>query len=219
MTKAKIRQSPKLPAETRRDQLLNSACRLFADKGYEVTSTEEIARHAGLTKGALYFHFKSKEDILLARMKSVDERYQEQFHLQGLDRTTPERYFRTIFAVKAAGGLPDLKDIADVGIQAMKIPRLRQYMRKAHRGHVRDFVNAIDPSLGYSRKELEQMGVFILAVFHGLCGLHWLDPKLVHLRGQVELFESFFANGLKRSLPGARTTKPPRNGARAGKAA
>ena len=40
-------------------------------------TTEEIARAADLTKGALYFHFKSKEDIFFAVYKNISERSAE----------------------------------------------------------------------------------------------------------------------------------------------
>src|SRR5579862_256455 len=37
---------------------------LFAEQGYERTSLREIAERLGVTKAALYYHFKSKEDIV-----------------------------------------------------------------------------------------------------------------------------------------------------------
>ena len=55
----KIKQSPKLPAEERKMQLLMSAQKLFTKKGFKETTTNEIAADAKLTKGALYFHFKN----------------------------------------------------------------------------------------------------------------------------------------------------------------
>ena len=39
---------------------------LFSDKGYDGTSLREIAERLGVTKAALYYHFASKEDILMA---------------------------------------------------------------------------------------------------------------------------------------------------------
>ena len=37
---------------------------LFAEQGYDKTSLREIAERLGVTKAALYYHFKSKEDIV-----------------------------------------------------------------------------------------------------------------------------------------------------------
>src|ERR1043165_5096400 len=47
-----------------RDRILSVALQMFASQGYASTSLREIADELGVTKAALYFHFKTKEDIL-----------------------------------------------------------------------------------------------------------------------------------------------------------
>lgn len=49
--------------ELTRNAILRSAATLFAKQGVEGTSMEEIARHAGLTQGAIYSNFRSKSDL------------------------------------------------------------------------------------------------------------------------------------------------------------
>ncbi|MBB0245647.1 TetR family transcriptional regulator [Streptomyces alkaliphilus] len=49
-----------------RQRIRDVALRLFAAHGYEKTSLREIAEEIGVTKAALYYHFKTKEDILVA---------------------------------------------------------------------------------------------------------------------------------------------------------
>lgn len=48
-----------------RDRILEEAARLFTEKGYEATSVQDIAQALGLSKAALYHHFRGKEEILL----------------------------------------------------------------------------------------------------------------------------------------------------------
>lgn len=56
----------KYPEETIQ-RILDVSFKLFMEKGYETTSIQDILKElGGLTKGAIYHHFKSKEDILLA---------------------------------------------------------------------------------------------------------------------------------------------------------
>ena len=56
----------KNPEETV-NKILDVSYRLFMEKGYEYTSIQEIIDQlGGLSKGAIYHHFKSKEDILVA---------------------------------------------------------------------------------------------------------------------------------------------------------
>ncbi|MEV3965685.1 TetR/AcrR family transcriptional regulator [Nocardia sp. NPDC050193] len=52
-----------------RDRILSVALRLFAEQGYANTTLREIAEELGVTKAALYFHFKTKEDILAAILR------------------------------------------------------------------------------------------------------------------------------------------------------
>jgi AcrR family transcriptional regulator len=46
------------------ERLLDVATRLFAEKGFEGTSVQEIVAAAGVTKGAMYHYFSSKDDLL-----------------------------------------------------------------------------------------------------------------------------------------------------------
>ncbi|WP_311195329.1 TetR family transcriptional regulator [Suttonella sp. R2A3] len=56
----------KAEAEQTRQSLLDAALALFSEQGYESTSLAEIARTAGTTRGAIYWHFKNKADMLNA---------------------------------------------------------------------------------------------------------------------------------------------------------
>ena len=47
-----------------RDQILDAATRLFARRGFNGTSLDEIAEHLDVSKGAFYYHIKNKEDLL-----------------------------------------------------------------------------------------------------------------------------------------------------------
>lgn len=51
-------------AGERKNEILDVAGRLFAQKGYDSTSTNDILEEIGIARGTLYYHFKSKEDIL-----------------------------------------------------------------------------------------------------------------------------------------------------------
>jgi AcrR family transcriptional regulator len=47
-----------------RERIQQVALELFTENGYEATSLREIAEHLGVTKAALYYHFKTKEEIV-----------------------------------------------------------------------------------------------------------------------------------------------------------
>ncbi len=61
----------RLPADRRREQLLDVALRLFAVRGLTATTMDDIAEAAGVTKPLLYQHFDSKRALYLELVDSV----------------------------------------------------------------------------------------------------------------------------------------------------
>lgn len=55
-----------------KQNILNTAKRLFSRRGYERTSLSDVAKYAGVTRGAIYWHFSSKEDLLLGLLEKLN---------------------------------------------------------------------------------------------------------------------------------------------------
>ena len=58
-----------LPAKAESDsrtRLLDAAMHVIRAQGYSATTVDDICSEAGLTKGAFFYHFKSKEDLAVA---------------------------------------------------------------------------------------------------------------------------------------------------------
>ena len=72
-TTALAAPSPAEPDEHVRTRLLNAAVRVFDRKGYAAASVREVAEMAGVTKPALYYHFGSKEGLLLASLEQAKQ--------------------------------------------------------------------------------------------------------------------------------------------------
>jgi AcrR family transcriptional regulator len=60
--------------EATRKALLKVARKLFADRGYAATATEEVVRRARVTRGALYHHFRDKQDLFKAVLHEEEAR-------------------------------------------------------------------------------------------------------------------------------------------------
>ncbi|WP_327133384.1 TetR/AcrR family transcriptional regulator [Streptomyces sp. NBC_01343] len=58
--------SPQARRGNTRQRIQDVALELFAEQGYEKTSLREIAERLEVTKAALYYHFKTKEDIIIS---------------------------------------------------------------------------------------------------------------------------------------------------------
>ena len=68
----------KAEAEKTRAKILASALSLFAKKGYERTTFTDIAARLKMTKGAVYWHFESKETLLVALVEEMLSKFQRQ---------------------------------------------------------------------------------------------------------------------------------------------
>ena len=60
-------------ADERKNEILDVAERLFGTKGFDGTSTADILNEVGIARGTLYYHFKSKEDILDAMTQRLTQ--------------------------------------------------------------------------------------------------------------------------------------------------
>jgi AcrR family transcriptional regulator len=58
----------------RRKELIESAIKLFAEKGFQSTSVQDIVSSYGISKGAFYNYFSSKEELLIAIFKYYNEK-------------------------------------------------------------------------------------------------------------------------------------------------
>ncbi|MEU2929268.1 helix-turn-helix domain-containing protein [Streptomyces sp. NPDC007251] len=56
-----------------RQRIQDIALELFAEQGYEKTSLREIAEHLDVTKAALYYHFKTKEEIIVSVFEDLTQ--------------------------------------------------------------------------------------------------------------------------------------------------
>jgi AcrR family transcriptional regulator len=82
--------------EETRQELLASAIRLFADHGFHNTSMQQIADAAGYTTGAIYWHFRNKDDLFLAAFEAFAiTRVGEVEEAMTTGETLPERARRT----------------------------------------------------------------------------------------------------------------------------
>jgi AcrR family transcriptional regulator len=177
-----MKQSPKQPAEKRCAQLIKAAGRIFAKKGYANATTEEIARTAGLTKGALYFHFKSKEDIFFAVVKNISERNTETILQHLKTESDPaimlEKTIRSGFEFIGK----EKYATAEFWEQAHKIPRIKNYFTDAHCDMRDKIVKFLNSHSQLKKKDCESLFTLLHAIIDGIIFRY----KLGHCRVDLD---------------------------------
>ena len=93
--------SVRLPAPERKDQILEVALRVFAERGFHETSMNDVAEAAGITKPVVYQHFASKRALFLAIINDVGQQMIEA-------QVDSEQRFRLAIPEGLAAGQRDL---------------------------------------------------------------------------------------------------------------
>ena len=93
-------------AEERRNEILDAADELFGQKGFDGTSTKDILEKVGIARGTLYYHFKSKEDIMDALIDRYSVRLLGAAQEIAADKSIPvvERIIRVVISMNLSGG-------------------------------------------------------------------------------------------------------------------
>src|SRR5436305_2226328 len=60
-------------ADARRNQILDAATNVFAEKGFHDATIRQVAKRAGIADGTIYLYFKSKDDLLLGILDRLNE--------------------------------------------------------------------------------------------------------------------------------------------------
>jgi AcrR family transcriptional regulator len=175
--------------EPSRKQLMAAAIDCFAHHGYQGTSIDRIARAAGVTKGALYYHFRDKEDLLF---QAVRDRIGE-FEKQVLAEVSPDedaltslqRVLDACFVTATASN--HRRFIITLMVEALDTnPRLSETFRlelRSMRGFLEDVLRR-GQAVGSIRVDLAA-GVaarLIVATIIGAEIQHYQDPQQVDLR-------------------------------------
>lgn len=69
--------APLRPEGPNRERLCRAALRLFAERGYDGVSNREIVEACGLTKGAIYWYFESKDDLFRTVLSEALQSFQQ----------------------------------------------------------------------------------------------------------------------------------------------
>ena len=93
-------------AEERKNEILDVAERLFGTKGFDGTSTSDILNEIGIARGTLYYHFKSKEEILDAMISRIMSRLIEKVEVIAVQKNIPvlERLTMMMLSLNVSDG-------------------------------------------------------------------------------------------------------------------
>ena len=189
---------------TRKNQILDAATAVFARLGFHDARMDDIVQESGLSKGALYWYFKSKEDIITAisqRLFTTDiEQLVGLLHAEG---PVGERLQQLIRARIA--GLQEMSDVVTILFEF--------YATALHQDGVRQFIKAYFQNFHELLVALIQQGIdqgefrsvdavaaatALDAIFEGLVVRWLIDPEAMQWASVGEAALQLLLDGLKR---------------------
>ena len=177
--------------ERTRQRLLDSAARIFAEKGFGGATLEEIAESAGYSTGAMYANFGNKEQLFMEvvaahRSRAAARRIGEvtQIFDKALASGTDPFDALTRTFVKAADRDRELAPLqAEFWLYAVRNPAAKKVIADSLSGQVEELEPAVARALqrfgappGATPREVT---VIVLALFQGLARRRLLDPAAV----------------------------------------
>ena len=195
--------------EVTRNAILRSASTLFARKGVEGTSMEEIARHAGLTQGAIYSNFRGKADL----WEAIAERHSHTVEFE--DVFPGERPFReelreagaTLARMLRQSSKTDLLLDQEFYLYLLRHPSAKGKAVRLGREADRDDGPKLEAAAARHGTKLpldgERMSLLMNVVARGLVHHYRVDPERID--------ERFCADAFER-LAGCADTSPQRRG-------
>jgi AcrR family transcriptional regulator len=201
-----------------RAALLAAAAELFAERGFSGASVDDIAERAGYSKGALYWHFQSKDELFFALMdQSVDASKRELIRM--LHEAPPEQDIAPEASRRLVQLVSEQRDLLlldrEYWAQAVRDPELgrryaarRQELRAAlGRALEVRFEHLGTPALGMAP---EEMATVVMALSAGLAEQRLIDARAVpdELLGRAVVL-------LYRGLLASAGDQPPTSSGRA----
>jgi AcrR family transcriptional regulator len=170
-----------------REVLLQAAAEVFAERGFKEASVDEIAQRAGYSKGAVYWHFESKDDLLLALIdESLDAPTREMIEL--LQSAPPEQDLAPEASQRFVELLTEQRDLLllehEYWSQAVRDPEL-QARYAEYRAKLR---SALGQALEVRWRHLgtpdlridpEENAAIVMGLFAGLAQQRLIEPASV----------------------------------------
>ena len=179
-----------IQGEQTRQRIIEEAANLFVRKGFHGTSIADLAQAVGLTKGALYHHFRAKEEILFELVQEKHRQLIEALSSMPQQRGRPADLLHVLLESIPEARFADFGNYLDFWVQAARIPKIRSFLNECIKEYNQVFAERIDLAYAPTRRDRHDLAVMILAMRDGLTVRKMLGDTEVDFPRQLKLFAS-----------------------------
>ncbi len=189
-------------SEETRSKIIESAINLFSVRGYTAASVDEICKAAGVSKGAFYHHFESKQVMFLALLdgwlKTIDNAIDA-----SRDKSAPETFRQLTeafpFIFQSAGN--HLPMFMEFWLQASRDERIWQASIAPYRRYHRYFTSLIKQGVdegSFAQVDAQLVSRMIISMAMGLLLQSLFDPEGANWEKVARESTSLLINSLMR---------------------
>jgi AcrR family transcriptional regulator len=158
--------------EEAKSRILDAANKVFAEKGYHEATMDDIAKRLGVSKGAIYLYFSSKEDLFEAMCKTAPQAFKEILFSSFGDEANPIQSATQFFdkMLKLSASNPGLS--FEILAEASRNPSLKRILKQNHEEYERVLTSFL--AEGRKRKivgenlDIRPLANALIALWNGL---------------------------------------------------
>jgi AcrR family transcriptional regulator len=192
--------------ENRRNEIIDAALKLFANQGYHSTTLDAVASEIGVTKAALYYYFRNKEEIIRVILNRSTDRMKQILRIGKSSLSAKEKLRQFIIYHVIYGA--DNTDLAKIAFEQLNI--LPKRSREVHKRKQREVVTFLQDLLQQGINDgivaVDDTKVVAFAIL-GMCNwsYHWYKLQGKLTPNQIaDIFINLLENGylIKPPSPG-----------------
>jgi len=184
-------------------QILQSALMCFSEKGFHQTTMDDIVTHSGLSKGALYWHFKSKKDLFIALVEWFMLQFGEEVSHAWTDNMSAAEKIRTMVAVTVESSeqmTPFVKVLLDFWAQTSEDAQLLQMFDQLISGYQTQLAVVIEEGIAsgeFRPVAAPQLSLALFGMLDALFLYKTLIGDKIDMRGSAEAALDVVLEGLR----------------------
>ena len=189
-------------SEERKDQIITAATKVFTKHGFADARMDDIVAESGLSKGALYWYFDSKDAIIVSILDQIFD-YETTHVREILEREDSAKIKLEVFVDMTIKDIAKMKPLMPIFFDFWSLSVRKKNINQAMKRYYQNFLDLIEPvirqgiSTGeFRRVDVKQTTLTIGAVFEGTILMWAYFPEMIDFDKQFRTTLDILLQGI-----------------------
>ena len=192
-------------SEERKSQILEAATTVFSKRGFTDTRMDDIVAESGLSKGALYWYFDSKDAIIVSILDQIFD-YETAHVREILEREGSAKAKLEVFVDTTIKDLEKMKPMMSIFFDFWSLSVRKKTIKQAIKRYYQNFLNLIEPIIEEGIKkgefrtvEVKETAVALGAIYEGTILFYLYFSDTIDIEKQFRTNLDLILKGLLRN--------------------